>query len=51
MLDVADIVEEEGIVFGKAFEEAWQAQIAFGQKEFLYQQVAGREQDAGVPDG
>jgi len=46
VLDIADVVEEECVVFGPALEELGQTQLAFGDEEFLHQEVAGDKQDA-----
>ena len=46
VLDVADVIEDQGVVSVPALEQAGQVEVTLGDQELLDQKISGSEQDA-----
>ena len=48
VLDIADVVEDQPILFAPAFQQSGQGQFALGQQQFLHHQVTRHKQDLSI---
>ena len=48
MLDIPDIIQDDGIVFRPPLEDLGQFEISFSNKELLHKQIAGHKSNASA---
>ena len=48
VLHIADVIQDQPVLFTPAFQQPGQGQFALGQQQLLHHQIAGHKQDRSI---